>query len=108
MVASFFGMGAHIATIPLEDHRTVPADWRTSICLPEVLERLCEKCPGAGLRGLHLHHDIASAHTADAATLDILAENGVQLVSSTLFARPGSLRLVPVSIYQMQAVWDPL
>ena len=26
VVASFFGMGGHIATIPLEDHRTVTAD----------------------------------------------------------------------------------
>ena len=80
MKALFFGMGGHIAIIPLEDHHAMNADWYTSIYLPKVFDSWCERRPGTGLRGLHLHHDNASANTV-AATLNFLAENEVQLVS---------------------------
>ena len=45
-----------------------------------VPRSLDSRRPKAGIRGLLLHHDKASAHTA-AKTLDFLAENSVQLVS---------------------------
>ena len=49
-------------------------------CLPKAFEAWSSRRPKTGTRGLLLHHDNASAHTA-AKTLDFLAENSVQLVS---------------------------
>ena len=69
VVASFFGMGAHIATIALEDCHTETVDWYIGIYLSKVFESWCKRRPGAGLRGLHPHDASASAHTA-AATSD--------------------------------------
>ena len=60
MTACFFAKFDHVATIPFEDTKIVTADWY--------------------VRGLLLHHDNASAHTA-AVTLDFLATNDVQLVT---------------------------
>ena len=36
MLACFFGCTEHVATIPLENRRTVNAEWYTTIYLPEV------------------------------------------------------------------------
>ena len=43
MVASFFEMGDHVATVPLEDRRTLNADWYTSIFLLKIFESWCER-----------------------------------------------------------------
>ncbi|GBP11070.1 Cytochrome b-c1 complex subunit 7 [Eumeta japonica] len=51
-----------IRTIPLEEQNTVNAEWCTSICLPNVLEKVREKRPR--IRVL-LHYDNASPHTAN-------------------------------------------
>ena len=99
MVASFFGMGDHIAIIPLEDCCTVNADWYTGICLPKVFDSWCERLSGTSLRGLHMHHDNASAHMA-AATFYFLAENGVRLVSHLSYS-PG---LAPCSRFLFPSV----
>ncbi|KAI6652366.1 Histone-lysine N-methyltransferase SETMAR-like [Oopsacas minuta] len=80
MVAAFFCKTGPVAIIPLEDRRTVNADWYINNCLPKAFEALSSRRPKTGVRGLLLHHDNASAHTA-AKTLDFLAENSVQLVS---------------------------
>ena len=62
MVLTFFAAGGHVATIPLEHQRTVTAQWYTTVALPQVLQKLREKCPRVGLSGILLHHDNASAH----------------------------------------------
>ena len=81
MIACFFGKKiGHVATIPLEDRKTVTADWYVNHCLPKVFQAWCKRCPRMGVRGLLLHHDNASAHTA-AVTLDFLAASDVQLVT---------------------------
>ena len=72
MIACFFANFGHVATIPLEDRKTVTADWYVNHCLPKWR-------PQMGVRGLLLHHDNTSADTA-AVTLDFLAANDVQLV----------------------------
>ena len=64
MVASFFSMEAHVATIPLVERRTVNAEWYAGVCLPQVFQEGSEKHPRSGLRGLLLHHDNASANTS--------------------------------------------
>lgn len=85
MVASFFSMEGHVATVPLVERRTVNAEWYTGVCLPHVFQKWSEKHPRTGLQGLLLHHDNASAHTS-AVTLDFLTENGVQLVSHPAYS----------------------
>lgn len=61
MVASFVSKSGHVATIVLEDRRTVNADWYTTICLPEVISVLRKNNRN---RRIILHHDNASSHTA--------------------------------------------
>ena len=80
MIACFFANFGHIATIPLEDRKTVTADWYVNHCLPKVFQAWCKRRPRTVVRGLLLHHDDASAHTA-AVTLDFLAASNVQLVT---------------------------
>ena len=38
MVASFFGKSGHVATIPLDDRRTLNVDWYVNQCIPKVLD----------------------------------------------------------------------
>ena len=80
MIACFFAKIGHVATISLEDRKTVTADWFVNHCLPKVFEAWCKRRPRKGVRGLLLHHDNASTHTA-AVTLDFLAASDVQLVT---------------------------
>ncbi|CAH2012398.1 unnamed protein product, partial [Acanthoscelides obtectus] len=51
----------HIAKIPLNEQRTVTADWYTTICLPKVITELRKINPE---RRIILHQDNASSHTA--------------------------------------------
>lgn len=80
MVATFMSKSGHVATIPLQDRRTVTADWYVHQCLPQVLEEWNRRRPGTGTRRLMLHHDNAPAHAAFA-TIDFLATERVQLLS---------------------------
>eukprot|EP00794_Sanderia_malayensis_P008399 gene8399-9299_t len=80
MVASFFSKTGHVATIQLEDCRTVNADWYVNHYIPQVLDAWRNKRPRTGLRGLLWHHDNASTHTA-ALTINLLSENSIQLVT---------------------------
>ena len=59
-IACFFAKFAHVATIPLEDRKTVAADWYVINCLPQVFPAWCKWSPQRGVRGLLLHHDNAS------------------------------------------------
>ena len=61
MVASFVSKSGHVATIPLDDRRTVNADWYATICLPSVFGELRKKNLN---RRIILHHDNVSSHTA--------------------------------------------
>lgn len=80
MVASFIARSGHVATVPLEDRRTVTSDWYVHHCLPKAFEAWRTRRPNTGLRGLMLHHDNAPAHTAFA-TREFLASEGVLLLS---------------------------
>ncbi|CAH1992034.1 unnamed protein product [Acanthoscelides obtectus] len=76
MVATFVSKAAHIATIPLNEQRTVTADWYTTICLPRVITELLKINPE---RRIILHQDIASSHTAQK-TRQYLTEESVELL----------------------------
>ena len=99
MIACFCAKFGHVATILLEDGKTVTADWYVNHSLPKIFQAWCRRRPEMGVRGLLLHHDNASAHTA-AVTLDFLAANDVQLVTHP----PYSLDLVPSGCFLLLSV----
>lgn len=76
MVACFFGKTGHIATVPLEQRRTVNSEWYTTICLPEVFGKIRETNPQ---RRIILHHDNASSHTSRQ-TNDFLSTQNIELM----------------------------
>ena len=80
MTACFFAKFGHVASVPLEDRKTVTVDWCVNHCMPKVFQAWCTRRLRTGVRGLLLHHDNASAHIA-AVTLDFLAASNVQLVA---------------------------
>ena len=79
IIACFLANFGHVATIPLEDRKTVTAHWYINHCLPKIFQAWCKWRPRTGVRGLPLHHDNARADTA-AVTLDFLVASDVQLV----------------------------
>lgn len=85
MVAIFFRHSGIVKAVPLEQKRTVNAQWYCEVCLPQVFQKLEEERPSAGLHGILLHHDNARAHTA-ARTTDFLHERGVQLVGHPAYS----------------------
>ena len=72
MIVCFFAKFRHVATILLEDRKTVAADWYVNHCLRKIFQAWCKRRYRMGACGLLLHYDNASAHTA-AVTLDFLA-----------------------------------
>ncbi|CAH1978033.1 unnamed protein product [Acanthoscelides obtectus] len=66
----------HIATIPLNEQRTVTADWYTTIYLPKVITELRKINPE---RRIILHQDNASTHTAQKQR-QYLTEENVELL----------------------------
>lgn len=80
MICTFFCRSGHLVTVPLEEQRTVNAEWYVSVCLPKVLRSIQEKRPKTGLRGIFLHQDNASAHIAQKTT-QYFETNKVNLLS---------------------------
>ncbi|CAH1988324.1 unnamed protein product [Acanthoscelides obtectus] len=70
MVATF------VSTIPLNEQRTVTADWYTTICLPKVITELRKVNHE---RRIIFHQDNASSHTAQK-TRQYLTEENVELL----------------------------
>jgi histone-lysine N-methyltransferase SETMAR len=52
MVASFFRHSGHVASIRLENQRTVTAAWYTGICFPQVIQCLSRTRPKCVARSL--------------------------------------------------------
>ncbi|CAH1990392.1 unnamed protein product [Acanthoscelides obtectus] len=76
MVATFVSKAGHIATIYLNEQRTVTADSYTTICLPKIITELRKINPE---RRIILHQDNASSHTAQK-TRQYLTEENVELL----------------------------
>lgn len=72
MYAVFFRSTGLVKAIKLDGQKTVTAKWYTEKCLPEVFNRVPD-------RGIMLHHDNASSHTA-ALTLQFLAEKNIKVI----------------------------
>ena len=76
MVATFVAKNGHVATIELEDRRTVNAEWYTIVCLTQVIAELRKTNPK---RRIILHHDNASSHTAHQ-TIEYLEQQNVEIL----------------------------
>ncbi|CAH1998455.1 unnamed protein product [Acanthoscelides obtectus] len=76
LVATFVSKEGHIATNPLNEQRTVTADWYTTICLPKVITELRKINPEGKII---LQQDNASSHTAQK-TRQYLTEETVELL----------------------------
>ncbi|CAH1974128.1 unnamed protein product [Acanthoscelides obtectus] len=72
----FVSKAGHIATIPLNEQRTVTADRYTTICLPKVITELRKINPE---RRIIFHQENASSHTAQK-TRQYLTEENVELL----------------------------
>ena len=99
MVATFFSTSGHLATVVLEDQRTVTAKWNTEVLLPQVFSKIQEKRPRTGLQGILLHHDNASSHTANA-TIPFLEKTLVKLMTHPAY----SPDLAPCDIFMFPNV----
>ncbi|CAH2000538.1 unnamed protein product [Acanthoscelides obtectus] len=76
MVATCVSKAGHIATVPLNEQRTVTADWYTTICLPKVVTELRKINPE---RRIIVHQDNANSHTAQK-TRQYLTKENVELL----------------------------
>ena len=70
----------HVATIPLENRKTVTADWYVQQTVHKIFQAWCKRRPRTDVHCLLLYHDNASADTA-AVNLDFAAANDVHLVT---------------------------
>ena len=43
MIARFFAKFGHVAPIPLEDRKTITADWYANHCLPKIFQAWCKR-----------------------------------------------------------------
>lgn len=91
MVACFFGMSGHIATVPLVERKTVNSEWYTTTCLPKVFGEIRKN---NFKRRIILHHDNASSHTS-AQTSDYLSSENIELMGHP----PYSPDLAPNDFY---------
>ena len=82
MVACFFGINGHVATVPLRERRTVNSDWYTTICLLKVLEEIRKTNKK---RRIILHHDNASSHTS-AKTREYLSGQNIELMGHPAYS----------------------
>ena len=77
--AFFFEKSSYVATISLEDRRTVTSDLYVHHCHPKVVEVWSQRRPETELCGLFPLHDHASAHAA-ATSVVFLKEIEMQLL----------------------------
>ena len=71
--AVFFAKFGHVTSVPLQERKTVQAEWYINICLPKVFQARIAHRPNTGTRSLLFHRYNVSTHTA-AATLDYLKQ----------------------------------
>jgi histone-lysine N-methyltransferase SETMAR len=100
MVACFFTKTGHVATVPLENQKTVNSAWYTTICLPEVFSKIRKNNPN---RRIILHHDNASSHTSRQ-TSEYLGTQNIELMGHP----PYSPDLAPNDFFLFPRIKDKL
>ena len=89
-----------MATVALENCRAMNSEWYTTICLPEVIDKLRKN---NRKRRIILHHDNASSHTARQ-TNEFLKVNNVDLMSHPAY----SPDLAPCDFYLFPKIKNQL
>ena len=102
-MAIFFRSSGFVAAVPLEDRKTVTADWYTTVCLPKLIIAIDSHREKTGVSRLLLHHDNASSHTA-LRTREFLENSGLK----TLPHPPYSPELVPCDFWLFSTIKDEL
>ncbi|KAI6653471.1 Mariner transposase, partial [Oopsacas minuta] len=64
MWAIFLRSSGFVEAVALEDRKTVTGDCYTTVCPPKVITAIESQREETGIRGILLHHDNASSHTA--------------------------------------------
>ncbi|CAH1990849.1 unnamed protein product [Acanthoscelides obtectus] len=100
VVATLVSKAGHIATIRLNEQRTVTADWYTTICLPKVITELRKINPE---RRIIFHQDNESSHTAQK-TRQYLTEENVELLDHP----PYSFDLSPNDLFTFPKIINRL
>jgi histone-lysine N-methyltransferase SETMAR len=100
MVACFFTKTGHVATVALENQKTVNSAWYTTICLPEVFGELRRN---NAKRRIILHHDNASSHTSHQ-TSEYLGTQNIELMGHP----PYSPDLAPKDFFLFTKIKDKL
>lgn len=103
MFAIFFSWSGIVASVPLEEGKTVTSSWYTEECLPVVFEEILKGRPTKELRRFFLHHDNAPAHTARK-TIEFIADSGIDLLTPP----PYSPDLAPCDFWLFPKLKEPL
>lgn len=82
MIVSFFSKTGHVATIALEDCKSVNDDWYTTICLPEMI---AEVRKNNAEHQIILHHDNVRLHTTKQ-TIDYLKQQHIDLITQCQYS----------------------
>ncbi|CAH1997356.1 unnamed protein product [Acanthoscelides obtectus] len=96
MVATFVSKAGHMATIPLNEQRTVTTDWYTTICLPKVITELRKINPERRIIQCKLTHS--------SKTRQYLTEENVELLDHP----PYSLNLSPSDFFTFPKIKNRL
>ncbi|KAI6656144.1 Mariner transposase [Oopsacas minuta] len=81
----FFRSSEFVEAVAFEDRKTVTADWYTTVCLPKVITAIKSQRQKTGIRGILLHHDNASSHTA-IRTRELLENSGLKTLPHPLYS----------------------
>ncbi|KAI6648621.1 Histone-lysine N-methyltransferase SETMAR-like [Oopsacas minuta] len=103
MWAIFFRSSRFVEAVALEDRKTVTAGWYTTVCLPKVITAIESQRKKTGIRGILLHHDNASSHSA-IRTPEFLENSGLK----TLPHPPYSPDLAPCDFWLFPRLKDQL
>ena len=103
MLAIFFSHDGIVASVPLEQGKTVTSQWYVDNCLPKVFDKLQGGRPKSILKKHFLHHDNAPAHRASK-TLLFIGASGIQLIEPP----PYSPDLAPCDFWLFSKVKQPL
>ena len=115
MICSFFRTSGHIATVPMEDQRTVTADWFVTKYLTKVFDALRRERSKTSLRGILLHRDNASSHRAHkTTTFQVEQEYKLGLMQPTvrswhrvtfLFFRKRRIKFAVADLCHLELLW---
>ena len=107
MFSFFFTKRGHLSYTIVPRGKTVNSYFYRRRCLVRAFAACWKIRPKFGFRGMRLHHDNASAHTA-VATAVFAAETRQAGGPHTLFSRSGAVRLLAVREAEGTVTWSQI